>query len=244
MISFRALPVLAFVGLLLAAPPAAQAGDYADRSILGFSEDGGYFAFAQFGIEDGSGFPYALVHLIDTERGEPVGAAPINVRLEDDLATLPDARREALASATDLLARYGIEPSGRIVASNPSTELSADPYAVEFIADAYPHLFSPKWALTLTLQPFPGTSCLDLGTKQGFELALTNPAGETRILHRDDSVPDGRGCPLDYAIADVITFFPEGDASPVMVVLVHVITPGFEGPDRRFMAIPTRFVDN
>ncbi len=28
-----------------------------------------------------------------------------------------------------------------------------------------------------------------------------------------------------------------------MVVLIHVVTQGFEGPDRRFLAVATRFQD-
>jgi predicted secreted protein len=36
-------------------------GDYADRTILGFSPDGGIFAFEEFGVGDGSGYPYATI---------------------------------------------------------------------------------------------------------------------------------------------------------------------------------------
>ena len=77
---------------------------------------------------------------------------------------------------------------------------------------------------------------------QGFRLVLANPAGERRAIHDDTALPASRGCPQDYAISDVVTYFPEG-RDPVMVVLVHVISQGFEGPDRRFLAVATSFQD-
>jgi predicted secreted protein len=53
-------------------------------------------------------------------------------------------------------------------------------------------------------------------------------------------LPSSRGCAQDYAIADVVTFFPEG-SGPVIAVLLYVITQGFEGPDRRFLAVTSGF---
>ena len=47
----------------------AEAGDYADRTILGFSPDGSTFAFEEFGVQDGSGFAYANIYMIDTGAG-------------------------------------------------------------------------------------------------------------------------------------------------------------------------------
>ena len=37
----------------------ASAGDTATPQVLGFSADGKVFAFEEYGIQDGSGFPYA-----------------------------------------------------------------------------------------------------------------------------------------------------------------------------------------
>ena len=44
----------------------ARAGDVAELEILGFSDDGGVFAFEEYGVQDGSGFPYANRYYIDT----------------------------------------------------------------------------------------------------------------------------------------------------------------------------------
>ena len=49
---------------LLAAAP-ALAADGAQSRALGYSADGKYFAFEQFGVQDGSGFPYWDVFVLD-----------------------------------------------------------------------------------------------------------------------------------------------------------------------------------
>ena len=49
--------------LFSAAP--ALAGDAAQFDPIGFSEDGRYFAYEEYGIQDGSGFPYATIYLVD-----------------------------------------------------------------------------------------------------------------------------------------------------------------------------------
>ena len=79
-----------------ACPVAASAGDYADRTILGFSPDGGVFAFEEFGVGDGSGFPYATVYLIDTERDEWVPGTPVRVGAVRVDETSPKTLEEAL----------------------------------------------------------------------------------------------------------------------------------------------------
>ena len=55
---------LTLVFALLAIGP-VNAGDSAERRAMGFSVDGRYFAFEQFGIQDGSGFPYADIFIVD-----------------------------------------------------------------------------------------------------------------------------------------------------------------------------------
>lgn len=231
------------IGSLLLASAPAHAGDYADRSILGFSADGSHYAFEEFGVQDGSGFAYSNIYLIDTDKDAWVSGTPIRVMHEDEDVPLEEVRAGARKTVAPLLARYGIVPAGQVVVSNPSSELSADPYPVRFLTNLYANWSNHAWTLTLTPLPFPdGEKCANLGPLHGFRLALENPVGEARILHEDTTVPASRGCPENYAIADVITDFPEG-AYPVMVVLLHVISQGFEGPDRRFLAMATRFED-
>ncbi|MER3444496.1 MAG: hypothetical protein C4333_10405, partial [Meiothermus sp.] len=63
----RAGLVLAVLALAAGAPRAV-AGDAAGLEFLGFSRDASHLAFEQYGIRDGSGFPYSEVFLVDVAR--------------------------------------------------------------------------------------------------------------------------------------------------------------------------------
>jgi predicted secreted protein len=228
--------------LFLAAPGLAAAADWADRAILGFSADGGTFAFEEFGVQDGSGFPYANVYVIDTATDTWVKGTPVRVRVEDETANLDEVRAQALEGAEAVIAaRGGLDGRYRIVASNPPTELSADPYAVRFLPDLYANLPDAAWDLTLTLLPMPeGEACANFGPVSGFRLDLAGPHGSRHVLHEDNSLPASRSCPIDYAITDVIVFAADDREPPALVVLLNLIRQGFEGPDRRYLAVATR----
>ena len=89
----RGLFFLFLASLALAGP--ARAGDVAQLEILGFSRDGKVFAFEEYGVEDGSGFPYANRYYVDTATDSFVQGSPVRVRLDDESAGLDAARRQA-----------------------------------------------------------------------------------------------------------------------------------------------------
>ena len=65
----------------------AAAGDTASLSVLGYSPDGKVFAFEEYGIFDGSGFPYSNIYFIDTYRRmlTPAGKPDETLFVEDRL---------------------------------------------------------------------------------------------------------------------------------------------------------------
>jgi predicted secreted protein len=234
---------LAFVIALFAAIPAAIAGDYAYRDILGFSPDGRYFAFEEYGVQDGSGFPYSNIYVVDTAFDSWVEGTPIRRRIDDEASPLNKARAEARAKAEPILTKHKIELRGLLVVSNPATELSADPYSVRFRTNNFFNMPERSWSLRLTPLVFPDPpNCKDLGPVKGFKLELTPPEGEMRVLNEDKSVPDSRFCPRDYAISDVVTYTPE-DGETTIAVLLSLFRQGFEGTDRRFLAVTKRVKD-
>jgi predicted secreted protein len=232
-----AIALLAFA----AAVPCAYAGDFADREIIGFSPDGSSFAFEEFGVEDGSGFPYSNTYVIDTAKDSWIDGTPIRLRDEHESRLVSDLRREAREKALDLLEQENIREPGTIVASNPATETSADPYRVSF----RPRLIVPptsgeSMVLQISEAAMPAKGCPpEMGPYKGFSLVLTGSQGAAAI-HTDSQIPESRKCPTGYAISDVVTLYPEG-SSPVMAVLVSVYSLGFEGPNRRFLAVTTHF---
>jgi len=235
---------LALLALPFLALP-AQAGDYADRTILGFSEDGAYFAFDEYGVQDGSGFPYSNVFIINVDKDAWIDGTPIRVRIDDEKAMLTTARSDAMKQARPILDRLNIIAKGNHVVDNPATELSADPYAVRFRTNQWFNMVERPWSLKLTRIPMPGSKgCEDFDGVAGFKLELTDPDGGTRVLSEDKSLPPSRTCARDYAISDVVVLPAGKGAEATMAVIISLIRQGFEGPDRRFLAVTTRFVDH
>lgn len=226
-----------FFALVAAAAP-SLAGDYAERVILGFSPDGRYFAFEQYGQQDGSGFPYADIFVIDTSTDSWVEGSPVRVLLQDEKAEIKWARRDAIAKAAGILKKTLITHPGRVLASNPAFELSADPHKV--VANAS-RILSLSEAWTFQLQPltFPATGhCVTFSPEgsAGFRLTVTPPQGAPVEWHADKALPESRGCPLRYAISDVVIHEP-AQGPRVAAVILSLFQVGFEGPDRRFLAV-------
>ena len=70
----------------------------------------------------------------------------------------------------------------------------------------------------------------------GYQLTISADGNE-RVVHRDESLPRSRGCPVTYRLYGVTLPFNAGSAEAA-VALISVYPGGFEGPDRRFLAVP------
>src|SRR4051794_29807931 len=98
----------------LASAMAARAGDVAELEILGFSKDGGVFAFEEYGVAAASGLLYAKRSYITPADDTFLKGTPIRVRLEDETASLDTARQqarqkgEAVVVQAELTANRGI----------------------------------------------------------------------------------------------------------------------------------------
>lgn len=229
----RGLLALIAAGVLM--PVLGEAGDYADHAVLGFSPDGRYFAFEEYGIQDGSGFPYSNIFLIDTTTDEWVAGTPIRVLTEGESPPLSETRSESADRFRPLQIERQIGAPGSIVAANPLTETSANPHFLSF-APRRPAL-DRGYELALQDYQLAAPDCPDLGQPyKGFQLTMIDPARRQRVLARDERIPGSRNCPLAYAISEVVVYHPP-DRQPVFAVLISVLSVGFEGPDRRFIAV-------
>lgn len=225
-------------------PVAARAGDVAKLDILGFSKDGKVFAFEEYGVQDGSGFPYANRYYIDTATDAFLPKTPVRVRLDDEKASLTDAREKAGRDAQGLTGLADTElraNAGDTVAANPITELSADKFKTTFNPrPVFPPMDEP---LTVQLQeidvPRPD-KCPEPEMYKGFRLTIQQGASaDVRTLHEDKSIPSSRNCPQGYSIGAVQTFYlPDG--KPALAILIAVRSIGFEGPDYRWLAVTTQ----
>ena len=75
------LAASAAAALMLLVLP-AMAANRALINMIGYSEDGDYFAFEQFGIQDGSGFAYSEVFVVDLANDKWTAGTPFEVQAE------------------------------------------------------------------------------------------------------------------------------------------------------------------
>jgi len=220
----------------------ALAGDAAQFDPIGFSEDGRYFAYEEYGIQDGSGFPYATIYLVDLIADKWVGK-PVRVRLEDETAGLPQARRQALEQARPMLDGAALVAPVQTLLLNADGEIESNRTQVT-VGMFGNGLDAPRNPFALTLTTFDSTStepCASYGMEQpvqGFTLSFAGEDGNSAEIYRDATVPASRGCVSDYRIHAVLSPFPPGMTASPMVAVISVYSLGFEGPDRRFITVP------
>lgn len=225
---------------LMAAP--AFAGDAANFAALGFSADGRYFGYEEFGFQDGSGFPYSNIFILDVTEDKWAGGSPFRVMLEEESPALAGVRSEAMAKAAKAFADLDISEPAVIEALNGDGEIGHDGTSITFGARGF-GMDPPPNPVTLRIESFASTSTVPCVESFGFEppvgFALTLEAdGKSTELHRDASVPASRNCTVGYR--------PHGIVAPVNwswnqrtpVAIISVFSRGFEGPDRRFIAVP------
>jgi len=227
-------------GVVLAAGLPARAADSAILNIIGYSDSFRYFAFEQYGVQDGSGFPYSDIFLVDLARDSFVGGSPFRARIDQDGARLNTARSTALLRAGDALGEYGIGSPARVLAFVGDGALDTDGQSLRFGMPGF-DLNPPEGEYELALELFSAPTTLDcvewFGEEpKGFALTLSHD-GVTREIHRDTRLPGSRNCAVTYRIHAVALPLWSRDMNDAVAILA-VHSWGFEGADRRFIAVP------
>jgi predicted secreted protein len=231
---------LTALAALLALSSPSPAAERAEISLIGFSADNRYFAFEEFGIQDGSGFAYSSIYVVDLV-ADSWPAGPFRVRADTEETTLTAVRSEVLEDAAGALVNFAITEPPVLIALNGDGETGIDGLTLDFGIPGYSepgHVFGDY---SLSLEIFKATSPQDciayLGDNpMGFAL-LIESEGMSRDVHRDASIPNSRGCPTTYRIYGVAAPFWASDLTAA-VALISVYAFGFEGVDRRFIAVP------
>ena len=166
----RTLLVLILSALSSAAAP-ALAADGAQSRAIGYSADGKYFAFEQFGVQDGSGFPYWDVFVLDLAANDWVKGTPVRILVEDEEQRLPEARRQAMAKAGPVIERLAITEPADLLLANPFTEAVPDRTRVRF--GIFHNTMEPPYELSVANVDLPAPAdCTDPDFKP-FGMALT-----------------------------------------------------------------------
>lgn len=222
------------------------AGDYASLNVIGFSQDGKYLAFEEYGTQDGSGYPYASIFFIETAKNS-YAAKPVLVRIDNETATEASARLKAKTSAAATLKKFKIVTGniGDLVVARLITDLNSGRIehdssdknqTIKFTDERMSHYFADEFELNLKTSEVKIKPCVDYLDQPGlkFDLTLKNVRDENakpRILQSDKTLPESRSCPFGYSVQNVYIY------KNTIAVFLNVYTAGFEGPDMRFMAV-------
>ncbi len=220
--------------------------DIPHLDVIGFSPDGRYFAFEQYGFNEGQGVPYSNMYFVDVERNAYVTKPIIHEAKNDD----PKADIETLQARVrnrnrifsqnifeDLKLHYPL-PGQRVI-HHPVTDLGVKNNQVSFTPDIpFGGLSYDKYDLDLSFKQIDegkNLSCHGMGKPKIFKLTLTHSGGQQQVLQEDKRLPPSRGCPLNYRIQDV--YWYSYQKHNYIAVFINVISAGFEGEDMRYLVV-------
>lgn len=237
MTRYVATRVTALLAASLALLAPALAGDRALFQPIGYSGDGRYFAFEEYGVQDGSGFPFSTTYILDLPADTWVSGTPVRIVHHDETVGIAELRRLAAEDVAGRLERLDIDQPAAIIAMNGEGEPDAAAYGLRFGTPGYG--LSPvqdEHLLELEVFDLPGSedcAIIEDQTK-GFALSL-----DGQELARDSGkLPRSRGCAMDYRLYAVVMPAEFSAAPGDRVAIIATYPFGFEGPDRRFIAVP------
>ncbi|HVF31349.1 MAG TPA: DUF2259 domain-containing protein [Pyrinomonadaceae bacterium] len=225
-----------------------QAGDFATLNFIGFSKNGRYLAFEEYGTHDGSGFPYSNIYFVDVVKNA-YAATPVRVRLESETATERLARSRAKLGSTAALKKFGIVAGnyGTLVVSRVLTDVSGNHFLSKDPGDDQTINFAEiigsmyrRGNYDLKLKSIVTKTKECAYTADDYKVYMLDLSiydreqQKTIALQKDASLPSARGCPVNYAIQHV---YLHEDHVAVFLNTYHM---GFEGPDMRYMVVTGR----
>jgi predicted secreted protein len=205
----------------------AVAGDAANLEFIGFSRDGAYLAFEQFGMQDGSGFPYSEVSIVRVSQNRLLEKA--SQTIERDSASVLEAIRAARGKLATAFKRYGIVAGnqGRFLGLSDRLEDRTEGYqGADFVA------FGRTYTLEVRSQDAGSIPQVCVQMPQLLNLTLS-VARQPRALQRDTRLPASRQCAHGYEMRSGHLL------GRSLAVFVSYRTLGFEGPDARWMVVTT-----
>jgi len=226
--------------MLLLTP--TMAAERALINFIGYDQDSHYLAFEQYGQNDGTGGYYSDIFVIDLVKDSWVKGAPFSFRdlSEDGSMPLAEVRAKAMALAATTLSSLKIDTPVQILALN-GDGIKGDRMNLSWFTPNCCGVDSTEdteFTLSLTEMPIDekdAGDCAGIVDIVGFTLAYAGD-GDKSELHSDGApLPKSRGCTQGYGIYALIQPF-NGEGG--RVAIIESWPYGFEGPDRRFLAIP------
>ena len=219
-----------------------SAGDTSRLHIIGFSDNGAYFAYERYGIEEGSLDAYSEVFIIDVAKNM-YALPPLRIKGSIDTTHLTEIREQNIQAAARFLESFKIDRriKGELVVYHPYTDLtyqdtrqyfSTADDSVRFLDPTDFRLTGEHPEYTLLLKHFPDKRICPIWEEpaQLMELILKSGAG-SKTLQKDAHLPGSRGCVLCYRIERVYVYKDR------IVVFLAATLPGFEGFSIRHVVV-------
>lgn len=218
----------------------AAAYDASALRVIGFSPDGRHFAFEENG--DNEAGHYTTTVILDTATSKHAAGSPF-AGIEDN-ETLDKANARAAAAIKRL--HIGTKPSLTVTVPEAVAHETAVSSPIEKLQDAMvktlalPEGFGSGARLTLTQSLKRSRKCqYDEAGATVFRLALEKTSAKPLLIGSAQNISSPDDCPTGYGIAEAhMLKLPGG--SEVIGVIVQYFYAGFEGTDRRFMAVTAR----
>lgn len=237
------ISTIAVVMMFLSAIP-AMAAQNTQFVPIGYSEQGRYFAYEEFGTDEQNRVAYSKIYLIDLVEITHVVGTPIIS--EGDLSKLSfdQVRQNTRSSAQIFLQSLEITKPAIIAAMNGDGQFVEDRRFLSFGVPAISTDADSVGQYQLTLRSFEtaaAANCIDFtqNPPMGFGLDLKNSGTSTEI-YMDKTLPRSRECPLEYEINAVVLPFGAIDVSQG-IGIISTVVEGREGQSRHFIAIPLAF---
>lgn len=216
----------------------SYANDAAQLSIIGFSKSGKFFAFEQFGTHESSNESYADLFLLEVEKNDFATKPFQQNSMQKPVEELREINKNKAKLKLKELQLLKPEMGHRLL-SRPLTDLSGSPYQVEF--SLQPTLAgSSSDVYVLNLETKETTQdCFGLGKAKIFTLTLKGKNdNQIQILQKDTQLPTSRGCPLDYRLAEIMSYQDK------IVVFINMFFAGSEGHNMRYLAVTAPINDS
>ncbi len=181
--------------------------------IVGFNHRGLYYGIEQFGRRR-DGTPYAEIRIYDLRHDTEIDRSPFVYEVKEKIPqgvtmaqAVDRARRGVYREARRIIRFLTLVPRGNIVFAGKDSL----PRALQISA--------PEFSGMLMLETFPLKSdhCQGVPTV-GYRLRVTGVLGD-QVIHEDKTLPEDRGCPVDYGIRAANVFQPYPDS----IVLAAII---------------------
>ena len=211
--------------------PISHAADAAHLELIGFSKNGAYVAFDQFGILDGMKYPYIITSFVGVKNNRL--EAEIKTVLDVDGATMAQARAKSKTQVAAAMKKYGIVSGnhGRFIGITP-------PHMITIVSVFL--AMDRMYGLSIDIKPAVNEFEMCSKTPELLIVKLT-VSGKIRDLQRDTRLPASRDCAYGYELRSAHLY---GRSLAVFVSyqnrafdLVSALARGFEVPESRWMVV-------